>query len=156
MTTNKTKTTKKVKITEPLVEEVIEINAESVERICKEYLEKYDLINVLQLTSWKIKFKIEDNSDDAEACYLGLCEYDNAYSLSDITIFVKGHETPDDVKDTLMHELVHIVLSEIDHSARNLSQIAADQVQSYVLENLHIARERSVITVSNILRSIYK
>lgn len=132
-----------------------ELTVESVSRICREYIDKYDLLNTLELGNWKVKIRVEELLDE-EGGYLGLCQFDRAYNLAEIGIAVRPHKSEDDVKDTLMHELVHIVLHEIDCSAKDLISAVPKSMRDYVAEQMHVGRERSTISVSNTFRKIFQ
>lgn len=151
---SKTKVKSK-KIKKQVVEPPEELTLESVTRICSEYISKYDLLNTLELGNWKVKIRVEELLDE-EGGYLGLCQFDRAYNLAEIGIAVQPHKSAEDIKDTLMHELVHIVLHEIDSSAKDLITAVPKNMRQYVGEQMHVARERSTISVSNTFRKIFQ
>lgn len=127
------------------------LTEETVYETCREFMEKNNLIELLNLSSWKLRLTVGDTIDE-DGIYLGLCEFDHAYSIANIKIAVQGHDSLDDVKDTLMHELCHVVLAEIDNSARALLSTVPEHMQAYVDYQLHTAREHAVINLSNIFR----
>lgn len=147
---SKAKVKKKVKTPEPE-----KLTIESVTDICSSFIEQYNLLDTLELGSWKVKLKIEDQLDE-DGRYLGLCQFDRAYGIAEIHIAVDPHKDAEDIKDTLIHELVHIVLHEIDSSAKDMITTVPKKMRKYVTEQMHVARERSVISVSNSFRKIFR
>ncbi len=146
------KKSKAVKEPEPL-----ELNTDTVLSICTDYIEKHNLVEVMGLSNWKLRLKVENELKlDEDTPCVGLCQYDRAYGFATIMIAVDGHDSEEDVKDTLVHELCHIVLHEMDSSARDMISTVPKNLRDYVAEQMHVARERSVIQLQNTFRTIFK
>lgn len=87
------------------------LSLKAVEAHVKKRLKKDKLLSKLGLTDWKIGF---DYGSCGNPAWAACCGQDPAYKLAHITIDPNHHENTDDLDESLIHELVHIVLSPVD------------------------------------------
>lgn len=64
-------------------------------------------IVALRLTDWEIDFELVANTEDLDEC-AGTCVWQPEYKTAMIKI--AGDQPPGEIEETLIHELLHVVL----------------------------------------------
>lgn len=87
------------------------LSAKQVKNIVNKQLKKNKLISKLNLQDWNIQF-LFDACDNTH--WAAQCEQDPAYKIARVTINPGLHETEEEVINSLVHELMHIVLAPVE------------------------------------------
>ena len=131
------------------------MDSETVSAYVDKFMKTHDIMNLLNLKQWDLEFKYEKCGNDS---WRGQCDYDTAYHLACITIDPDCVESEQDVKEVLLHELMHLVVSEMAMSLEQLSLTFKEEDREYqMIQNMcHTGLERTVCSLEKIFTKLLK
>lgn len=93
----------------------------------------------LGLQDWDVHYQFhQPKMDDNEA--IGMCRPSWTYRRAVITIRPEGHDTIDELAQTLLHEHAHIIHGEFELTRQMMANVARDDSQEFNLYDLTYQR----------------
>lgn len=109
-----------------------------------------DVRDLLGLQAWTIHVKMVDDLGDKEGDEVGGdCTYTEPYRHAQIHL--KRGLSPEQYREYLMHEMLHIALAPLDYTARGLGILFRGKMAEYVERTLDDACERVVTPLAKAL-----